>query len=131
MRKWNFGRVLLIVAALIAVIGAGLYVLLDGTDKTFTWLGFGLALLGAFSTVISFTQFQLAPFAPAVLYAAAFGFVLRVAIPSLSNVWNKVNFVGGNAVMGITFSCVYLVCALLAVWACFVGTDRKKNPSGE
>ena len=131
MRKWNFGRVLLIVAALIAVIGSVLYVLLDGTDKTFTWIGFGLALLGAFSTVISFTQFQLAPFAPAVLYAAAFGFVLRVAIPSLSDVWNKVNFIGGNAVMGITFSCVYLVCALLAVWACFVGTDLKKNPSGE
>ena len=125
MRKWNFGRVLLIVAALIAVIGSVLYVLLDGTDKTFTWIGFGLALLGAFGTVISFTQFQLAPFAPAVLYAAALGFVLRVAIPSLSDVWNKVNFIGGNAVMGITFSCVYLVCALLAVWACFVGTDRK------
>ena len=35
MRKWNFGRVLLIVAALIAVIGSVLYVLLDGTDKTF------------------------------------------------------------------------------------------------
>ena len=131
MRKWNFGRVLLIVAALIAVIGSVLYVLLDGTDKTFTWIGFGLALLGALSTVISFTQFQVAPFVPAVLYAAAFGFVLRVAIPSLSDVWNKVNFIGGNAVMGITFSCVYLVCALLAVWACFVGTDRKKNPSGE
>ena len=131
MRKWNFGRVLLIVAALIAVIGSVLYVLLDGTDKTFTWIGFGLALLGALSAVISFTQFQLAPFAPAVLYAAALGFVLRVAIPSLSDVWNKVNFIGGNAVMGITFSCVYRVCAFLAVWACFVGTDRKKNPSGE
>ena len=102
-----------------------------GISATLTWIGFGLALLGALSAVISFTQFQLAPFAPAVLYAAAFGFVLRVAIPSLSDVWNKVNFIGGNAVMGITFSCVYLVCALLAVWACFVGTDRKKNPSGE
>ena len=129
MKKWNCGRVLLILSALIAVIGSALYILLDGADKTFTWFGFALALAGAVSTAISFTRFKPAPFFPAALYAAAFGFVLRVAIPSLSDVWNKVNFIGGNAAMGMAFSGVYFVCAVLAVSACFTGTDPDEQPA--
>ena len=71
-----------------------------------------------------FIRFDLAGFVTAVLYSASFGFVLRVAIPSLSDVWNKVNFIGGNAAMGAIFSVTYLVCAVLAVIACFSGTEK-------
>lgn len=124
MKKRNFGRILLLIAAVIALFGSVLYLVLDGADKTFSWLGFGFALVGAISMLLSFTQFKLAPFITVVSYCAAFGFVLRVAVPSLSDVWNKVNFIGGNAAMGMTFSAVYLICAVLAVLACFAGTEN-------
>ena len=123
MKKLNFGRICLLIAAIVAAIGSVLYFLLDGSDKTFTWLGVIFAVAGAASTISGFTRFKLAGFVSTVLYSAAFGFVLRVAIPSLSDVWNKVNFIGGNAAMGMTFSAVYLVCVLLSVAACFTGTD--------
>lgn len=122
MKKLSFARISLLAAAVVAVVGSALYLLLDGADKTFTWLGFGFALAGAASTVLCFTKFQPAPFVTAVLYSAAFGFVLRVAVPSLSDVWNQVNFIGGNAAMGMSFSVVYLLCAVLAVVSCFAGT---------
>lgn len=124
MKKLSFGRICLLAAALVAVVGSVLYFLLDGNDKTFTWMGVILAAVGAASTSLCFTRFKLAGFVSAVLYSAAFGFVLRVAIPSLSDVWNKVNFIGGNATMGIIFSGIYLVCAVLSVVSCFVGTDN-------
>lgn len=124
MKKWNLGRILLLTAAIIAIAGSTAYYLLDGNDKTFTWLGVALALAGAVSTVLCYSRFRLAPFVSVALYAASFGLVLRVAVPSLSDVWNKVNFIGGNAAMGMTFSCVYLFCAILAVCACFTGTDK-------
>lgn len=124
MKKLNFGQICLFAAAIVAVIGSVAYYLLDGSDKTFTWYGVGFAVAGAVSTILCLTKFKMAGFATAAFYCAAFGFVLRVAIPSLSDVWNKVNFIGGNAAMGMTFSVVYLVCALLAVVSCFAGTDK-------
>lgn len=124
MKKLNMGRICLLAAAAVAVIGSVLYYLLDGGDKTFTWLGVGFALAGAVSTALCFTRFDLAGFVTAVLYSASFGLVLRAAIPSLSDVWNKVNFIGGNAAMGAIFSVTYLVCAVLAVISCFSGTTE-------
>lgn len=122
MKKLNFSKISLLAAAVVAVVGSVFYLVLDGADKTFTWLGFGFALAGAASTVLCLTRFKLAPFVTASMYCAAFGLVLRVAIPSLSDVWNKVNFIGGNAAMGMVFSGVYLLCAVLAVVSCFAGT---------
>lgn len=98
------GFYLSLIAGAAALLGAVLYLILDGGDKTFTPVGFGLALAGAASTaLVVFTRLKFAPFIPSALYAAAFGVVLRVAVPSLSDVWNKVNFIGGNAAMGMGF----------------------------
>ena len=125
MKRLNFGRICLLIAAMVAIVGSVLYYLLDGSDKTFTWLGVVFALVGAISTMLCFTKFKMASFATTTAYCAAFGLVLRVAVPSLSDVWNKVNFVGGNAVLGCLFAGVYLLCAVLAVAACFSGTEKE------
>lgn len=119
------GFYLSLAAALIAALGAILYLILDGSDRTFTPVGFALALLGAVSTaLVAFTRLTIAPFLPTALFAAAFGVVLRVAVPSLSDVWNKVNFIGGNAAMGMTFAGVFFLCALLGTVSCFMGTEK-------
>ena len=125
MKRLNFGRICLLIAAMAAVVGSVLYYLLDGSDKTCTWLGVLFALVGAVSTVLCFTKFKLAGFVMTAAYCAAFGLVLRVAVPSLSDVWNKVNFIGGNALLGCIFAGVYLLCAVLAVVACFSGTEQE------
>lgn len=51
--------------------------------------------------------------------------MLRVAVPSLSDVWNHVNFIGGNAFLGMTFAGVYLVAAILGVIVCFTGITKE------
>lgn len=113
-----------LIAGAAALLGAILYIVLDGTDKTFTVIGFALALAGAGSTALTvFTRLKFAPFVPTAFYAAAFGVVLRVAVPSLSDVWNKVNFIGGNAAMGMAFAGVFFLCAVLGVVSCFAGSN--------
>ena len=108
----NFGFYVLFAAALVALAGAILYLVLDGGDRTFTILGFLLALAGAVSTILAvLTRLKFAPLVPTALYAAASALVLRLALPSLSDLWNKVNFIGGNAVLGTV--------------SCFTGTEKR------
>lgn len=113
-----------LIAGAAALLGAILYIALDGTDKTFTVVGFALALAGAGSTALTvFTRLKFATFVPTAFYAAAFGVVPRVAAPSLSDVWNKVNFIGGNAAMGMAFAGVFFLCAVLGAVSCFAGSN--------
>lgn len=127
MKPRNKGRILLLAAVAVALIGSVLYPILDGGDRTFSLLGLILAAVGAASTLLAlFTELGFSPILPTALYAAAFAVVLRVAIPSLSDVWNHVNFIGGNAALGMSFAGVYFVAALLGVIACFVGTASEK-----
>lgn len=117
---------LLMAAAILAVVGSVCYILLDRKDITFSWYAVGFALLGAVSTVATChcgKDFLL--LITSGLYGVAFGFALRVAIPSLSDIWNHVNFIGGNALMGSVFSGIYLLCALLGVIACFGAKEQK------
>lgn len=124
----SLGFYLSLAAGAVALLGCILYIILDGADKTFALSGLVLALTGSLSTALAvFTRLNFAPFLPTALYAAAFGAVLRAAVPSLSDVWNKVNFIGGNAAMGISFAGVFFLCATLGTVACFIGTTKQES----
>lgn len=122
-KRYNW---LLMTAGALAVVGSVCYILLDRKDITFSWYAVGFALMGAISTlaVCRFDK-EFLLLITSGLYSVAFGFALRVAIPSLSDIWNHVNFIGGNALMGSVFSGIYLVCALLSVIACFQGKAQE------
>ena len=125
MKKLNFGRMTLLLACTVSLIGSILYFALDGSDRTFHLIGFVLGLAGALSTAIGlFTDLKFSPLVPTALYCAAFSLVLRVAVPSLSDVLNHVNFIGGNAFLGMTFAGVYFAAAILGVVSCFAGIEN-------
>jgi hypothetical protein len=81
----------------------------------------------ALTVVVVRNRFSLASLVTSFCYSIGFAFALRQTLPSVSDVWNKVNFIGGNALMGSIFSGVFLLCAVLSVVACFSGTDRRGN----
>ena len=113
-------------AALLALISSVLYVVLDGSDRTFSLVCLILMICGSAVTVLIIrNRFSLASLFASFCYSAGFAFALRRTLPSVSDVWNKVNFIGGNALMGSLFSGVFLLCAVLSVIACFTGTDGK------
>ena len=59
-------------------------------------------------------------------YIIGFSIVLRCTIPSVSDVLNKVNFIGGNAAMGVLFSCIFLICSILGCISCFLGQSKEE-----
>lgn len=108
-------------AAIIAFVGALLYLITDGTDRTFSLGAFLFVLIGALSVGLTvFTDLQFAPVIPSVLYSAGIAMCLRVVLPSLSDVWNGVHFIGGNAVLGTIFAAIFLVADVCSIIACFM-----------
>ncbi len=111
-------------AACVAFISSLVY-LVDIGDRTFTVLGMLCMLIGAATVLLTlFTDWQWTPMVPAVLYVLGFAFTLNAALPSLSDVWNGVNFIGGNATMGLIFSIAFFVCVIAAIVGCFMNQRK-------
>ncbi len=114
-----------LVGCAIALIGSILYIALDIGDKTFSIYAFILGLISALSfALVLFVRNDILEVVPTILASGAFAFALRVALPSLSDVWNGVNFIGGNAALGVTFTAIYLVSAILGVVSSFMGQNK-------
>lgn len=114
-----------LVGACLSIVSAILWLVLDGADRTFDMLGFILMLVGGLSfALVIFTKFEFAPILPALCMVVGFALAINVDLPSLSDVWNGVNFIGGNAVLGTTFSAIFLVCAILETVCCFMKESK-------
>ncbi len=114
--------------ALVALVADIVYVIVDheDSDRTFTWVGFALVLVAVFSNAVTiFTPLPFAPIIPSVLYSVSFGVILKACLPSISDIWNGVNFIGGNGELGIVFSAIFGVVAIAGVVTCFL--DMKKT----
>ena len=115
-------------AAVIALIGAILFVAIDGDDRTFTATGFALMLAGAVvEAVVIFADLKIVPLISTGLYIGGFALTINAALPSLSDVWNGVTFIGGNATLGVIFSATFLICAVAGIVACFMNERRKTD----
>lgn len=115
-------------SAIVALVADVLFIAFDVSDRTFSVAAFVLMLLGALSIALAaLTDLEFAPLLPAGCFIAGFALTLNAALPSLSDVWNGVSFIGGNAVLGMVFSAVFFLCAAASVTACFM----KWRKSGE
>lgn len=67
-----------------------------------------------------FVRFDFLPMLAAVMFGVAAGLMLYYALPTFSDIWNNVNFIGGNA--GAYFAYLGILAATFAVSAvpCFL-----------
>ena len=114
-------------AALILAFDIAYITALSG-DRNFSALVFALMLAGSLLMLVySLLNIKLLDFIPAVsciLYGVGFGQHLILALESLSDVWNEVNFVGGNATLGAVFMGLFFVPMVVAVVAAFMHEER-------
>lgn len=121
------GFFLTMISAGLALVASVLYLVFDGSDvgRTFSWIAFGLMLAGALcEALVLFTRLRFASLVPTALYIAGFAVALRATLPSVSDLWNNVNFIGGNAYLGMTFTALFLLSAILNTVANFFGMDK-------
>lgn len=114
--------------AALAIISSVLYIAVDFGDKSFSIQAFVVMLIGGLSfALVMFTNFKTAALIPAVLYVIGFAFALDYTLPPLSDVWNGVNFIGGNATAGLSFTIIFLVCTVLSIVSNFMKQKVIKN----
>lgn len=114
------GYYLNLAAATLAIISAILLVAIDHGDRTCSYTAFALMLVGGLTFVaVMFIDLDILTVIPGVFYVLGFSFELSVELPSLSDVWNGVNFIGGNAYVGLAFTILFAVSAILAIVANF------------
>lgn len=127
-KKRTVGFYFTLGAAIIALVGAILYVICDASDISYSSLGFTMMLVGAITVLFTvFTDFSFAPVIPSIFYSAGFALTLDGALPSLSDVWNGVNFIGGNGILATIFAGVFLIADLFAIVGCFMNQRKKES----
>ncbi len=108
-------------AAAIAILSAILLVAVDSGDKTCSMSAFAMMLVGGLLfTAVMFVNIDILPVIPGIFYIAGFALELTATLPSLSDVWNGVNFIGGNAYTGLAFTILFAVSVILSIVANFM-----------
>lgn len=127
----SFGFYLSFASAALMFVCDILYIATDHGDYTFSVLAFALLLVGSLLTLAyCLAGLKFLDFIPAVsciLYGFGFGSHLTVALESLSDVWNGVNFVGGNAMVGLAFIILFAVALIAAVVAAFLREENRAS----
>lgn len=112
-------------AAALAIVSSILFIALDYGDKSFSVQAFALMLVGGLTyAAVMFTNFKTVALIPAIFYVIGFGYSLDYTLPPLSDVWNGVNFIGGNAFMGLAFCIIFLICTILGIVTNFMNTKK-------
>lgn len=115
-------------SAVLMLVFSIVYIAVDSSDRTFSILTFALALVGAVIwiayTLLDFKFLDFLPILSCACYGVAFAQHLRLGLETLSDVWNGVNFVGGNPTMAITFIVLFGIGMITALVAAFMKEDK-------
>lgn len=116
-----------IAAAMAALAADIVYIATNYGDKTFSMAVFILVLAAAVMAVAAFVL----PFADlsiisCLLLAGGAGMQCYVSMPTISDIWNNVVFVGGDRLAAVLYLVLFCVCALALVVSQFL---RQRKPT--
>ena len=107
-------------ACVIALVADIALIVLDYGDKTFSWIVFVFALIGVLSEIlVLFFDWDFLTLIPSISLSIAGGMQVYASLPTISDIWNNVIFIGGNQPAAIGFLIVFPVCAVLYIVSCF------------
>lgn len=110
-----------VTGAAIIFVSCVVFMATDISDRTFSWVTTLLLLAGcAFQLVNIFTNLRIAPLGASVLFGVGTAVHLYVGLPTLSDIWNGVNFIGGNPTAVIVFGALFAAGMVLSMVSCFM-----------
>lgn len=117
-------------AALALLLTDIIFIAVDVKDRTFSAVTFALILVGAAVEIayffLDFKYLDFMPLVSCVCFGVALGAHWNLGLETLSDVWNGVNFVGGNAQAALGFGIVFVIGTVVAIVSCFM-KQRKEN----
>ncbi|NOU82725.1 hypothetical protein GC101_28075 [Paenibacillus sp. LMG 31459] len=104
------------------------FIIFDYGDRTFSFITFGLILAGvAGELLVWIKSYYIAPLLPAVCYGVALSWHLYLGFPTLSDVVNGVNFIGGNPQAVIIFGIAFALGTAGAMISSFMKQSRSEG----
>lgn len=118
-------------AACAMLVADILLIALDYGDITFSAITFSLIIVGAaIEIAYCFLDYKFLDFMP-LLACACFGIALGahwyLGLESLSDLWNGVNFIGGNQQAALGFGIVFAIGTVASIVSCFMNQKKNKN----
>lgn len=115
-------------AAVIAFVASIYYVIQSNIDKCFNSAFFILMLIGVACAVVQFfLRFDFLTLIAGIAWGVSLGIMVNNMLPTMSDVWNGVHFIGGNLTAYIVYTVFAFVCAVLGIVACFWGTEKESK----
>ena len=126
MKNKPFGFWLSLIAGTASLCFSILYIALDYGDKTFSRSALILMLLGGVLEIVcAFSGPVFLPLIPPLLLSAGAALHLYTAFPSISDLINKIVFIGGNSRLALNLTFCFAGAGLLTVIACFFSAKNK------
>lgn len=122
--KKSIMRALVLSSSVLAVVLSVYYVIQSRIGACFNPLFLAMMLAGAVAALIHWKTgiYALLPVS-GILLGVGFGVMVHDMLPSLSDVWNGVNFIGGNLTAYLIYTAISLAAAVIVIAACFRGTE--------
>ena len=112
-------------AAFLMLIADIIFIITDYSDRTFSMVTFILILIGVAGEVLIIVKdFKFAPLLPSICFGVAMSIHFYVGLPTLSDVMNGVNFIGGDPNAVIMFGVVFLIGTFFAIASCFMKQSK-------
>lgn len=125
LKKKSLLEKVLYILLLMGMVAGIVFAVLDAGDVTFSMYCVACIVAGSLVGLADavFSR-DILLWISSLLYVAGVGFHLYAALPSISDLWNHVNFIGGNQTLAIIFGSVFVaVMAVLLVSNFVIGRD--------
>ncbi|MCX4313585.1 MAG: hypothetical protein OSJ83_06995 [Clostridia bacterium] len=111
-------------ASLALLITDIIFIAVDFSDRTFSAVTFALILVGAAAEIayffLDFGFLDFIPLVACLCFGVALGMHLNLGLATLSDVWNGVNFIGGDPKAAIGFGIVFILGTIVTAISCFM-----------
>ncbi len=123
--KQKRNNVFALVCGIAPIAAALVYAICDYGDKTFSMIAAVLAVLGGVLILAAqFKKLELVKLLGSLCVSGAVGLVAFKAIPTITDIFNGVVFIGGNQTAAVVFLIVFAVVGILDVVCCFVSGQK-------
>ncbi len=114
------------IAMAVMLISDIVFLIINGKDQTFDIRCFILLMVGSVIGLLSLKILSnVLLWVTSILYSIAVAFHLYVGLPSISDLWNNVNFIGGNQEISIVFGIIFTLGTIIVVISNFIGESNE------
>lgn len=115
---WDYMCLAAVLPALVMLV---YYCIQSNADGCFEVSILLLLLAGIILELVNaFYKFDLLPMLAAVAFGVAAGLMLYYALPTFSDIWNNVNFIGGNAGAYFAYLSILMATFIVSAMPCFL-----------